>query len=70
MPTIQLSPEQVELLRQILEVALSGLRVEIMHTDHREYRDMLVARRDQLQTVIAKVEEQRAARPTGLSAPL
>jgi hypothetical protein len=53
MPTIELNHEQAETLRRTLEVALSSLRFEIAHTDHRDFRDMLRRREQILESLLS-----------------
>ena len=53
MPSVELTTEQVEVLARTIEVALSGLRFEIAHTDHREFRALLVTRQHALEHVLA-----------------
>jgi hypothetical protein len=41
MITLRLNNDEAEILRNIVASFIENLRVEIMHTDRREYRDML-----------------------------
>lgn len=45
MPRLELDPKQAEMLREILDVVSSDLHDEIDHTDDREYRARLRARK-------------------------
>jgi hypothetical protein len=49
---LDLSGDDVELLREILDVALDRLTSEIGHTDNRVYRQDLKDRRDRLRGLI------------------
>ena len=49
---LDLSDDDVELLREILDVALDRLTSEIGHTDNRVYRQNLKDRRDRLRGLI------------------
>lgn len=53
MTTVQLDDEQTETLRTTLQGALSGLRFEIAHTDHRDFRTLLVHREQVLERVLS-----------------
>ena len=53
MLTIDLSPAEQAVLRQVLEDAASELGTEISGTDAKDYRDDLKDRREVLQKVIA-----------------
>ena len=52
MITIDLSEAESEVLRQILEVDLSDLRMEIADTDSFNFRDDLKGRKEVLQKVL------------------
>lgn len=53
MLTLDLSPSEQALLRDVLESAVSELSTEISGTDAKDYRDDLKERREVLQKVIA-----------------
>lgn len=53
MPTLELSPSEQALLREVLESAVSDLGMEISATDAKDYRDDLKQRREVLHRVIA-----------------
>ena len=53
MPTIDLSREQLVTLTETVEAKLVALRVEIAHTDHREFKAMLHQRGELLETALA-----------------
>jgi hypothetical protein len=48
---LDLSDEEVQVLKEVLETAHSDLRMQIADTDRKDFRDMLKARK----AVIAKV---------------
>jgi hypothetical protein len=56
---LQLSTEEEEALRDVLSNRLSELEVEILHTDHSAFRDLLKQRRE----LLARIAE-RLARPS------
>ena len=49
---LDLSDDDVELLREVLDTALDRLTSEIGHTDNRVYRQNLKGRRDRLRRLI------------------
>ena len=54
MITVKLTDEEAVILQDIVETFIEGIRVEIMHTDKREYREML----KQQEKVVKKILEQ------------
>ena len=52
---LQLEPEEVEALRDLLNAAISDLSPEIADTDNPEYRRGLKARREVLRGVVARL---------------
>lgn len=50
--------EQVEVLREMLQHALTEMRVETARTDSTQYRQMLHHREDVIESVLAKISEQ------------
>ena len=55
MVRIELTEAQAELLRDVLEIDVSDLGMEIADTDRKDFRDRLKARREMLQAVLAKL---------------
>lgn len=53
MVTLDLSPAEQAVLRQVLEQAVSDLGMEISATDSKDFRDDLKMRREVLHRVIA-----------------
>ena len=52
---LELTPEQAELLRRILENQIADLRLEIAHTDTMEFRELLKRNRDFLQDLVLRL---------------
>ena len=57
MPTLDLSPAEISVLRDVLEGALSDLGTEIAGTDSHDYREGLKERREVLRRIAATVEQ-------------
>jgi len=55
MPTIELTPEELELLREILESDLSELRMEIVDTDNSDFKDGLKHRKRIMMDIMEKL---------------
>jgi len=60
MVRIELSDEEASLLREVLEAKAQALLVEIRHTTHREFRDMLKARSASLERILAALGTERS----------
>ena len=58
MITVKLTEEEAVILQDIVETFIEGIRVEILHTDKREYREML----KQQEKVVKKILEQLEAK--------
>ena len=58
MITVKLTEEEAMILQDIIETFIEGIRVEILHTDKREYREML----KQQEKVVQKILEQLEAK--------
>jgi hypothetical protein len=56
MTKIEVTPEEAEELRAILENYLSDLRMEIVDTDSTDYREMLKKRRDFMARLIGQLK--------------
>ena len=52
MVTLQLDDRKTDLLKQVLDVSLSELHMEIAHTDSWEYREMLKEREESLKEIL------------------
>ena len=57
----ELSDEEREILSQILQNSLATLELEIQHTDHQEFKNLLKRRRETLRKVLAKLPQPMAA---------
>ena len=57
MVKIEVTAEEAEELRAILENYLSDLRMEIVDTDSHDYREMLKKRRDFMARLIGQLKE-------------
>ncbi|MCA9674141.1 MAG: hypothetical protein H6709_04850 [Kofleriaceae bacterium] len=62
MTVIEMSGAEVDALLDLLEVNLSGLRVEIGRTDHRDYKQRLQNRYDVLEMARRRFEDITRAR--------
>ena len=61
MPTFELNPEELELLREILESDLSELRMEIADTDNSRYKEGLKHRKQIMMDIMEKLGKNGAA---------
>ncbi len=52
---LNLSSTEAAVLREVLTSHLAALRVEIGHTDHREFREMLRRRDEVLERIVARL---------------
>lgn len=59
--TLNLAGEQLALLRELLETTRARLLVEIRHTDHRGFRDVLRQRLTTVEQLIERCPRARAA---------
>lgn len=51
MTTLELTQDEEEMLGQVLQNSLATLELEILHTDHKEFKALLRQRRDVLKGV-------------------
>lgn len=58
---IEISCEEAETLKLLLEERIKRFGPEIHHTDKREYRSMLEHMREKLEDVLARLQMQSAA---------
>ncbi|MCL4272928.1 MAG: hypothetical protein QY328_18290 [Anaerolineales bacterium] len=56
MPTLQLTPEELQLLKDVLENDLSDLRMEITHTDGSDFKDSLKQRKHLMADILEKLQ--------------
>lgn len=54
MNPIEISNEEQEVLGQVLQNSLASLELEIQHTDHAEFKNLLKHRREVLASLVAK----------------
>jgi len=52
---VELEPEELDVVREVLTSAISDLSPEIADTDNFEYREALKARREVLRGVVARL---------------
>jgi hypothetical protein len=52
---VELSHEEMEILSQVVQNSLATLELEIQHTDHQEFKNLLKHRRETLRTLVAKL---------------
>jgi len=55
MQRLEFSPEELDLLRDILQHALSEIDVEVFRTDTRDFKTMLKGRRELMAHILAKL---------------
>ena len=56
MPTLELNPEEIQLLEEILEFDLSDLRMEIVDTDRLEFKNALKHRKDIMLNILKRLQ--------------
>jgi len=61
MPTLELTPEEIQLLEETLEYDLSELRMEIVDTDRLEFKSALKHRKELLMGILGKLERCEVA---------
>ncbi len=52
-----LSPDEINILKEILESEISDLSMEISHTDRKDFRETLKTHRKVLQKLLSALEE-------------
>ena len=57
MTKMELTVEEQEMLEQVLENSLATLELEILHTDHQEFKETLKRRRAVLRGLLAKMQQ-------------
>jgi hypothetical protein len=65
MPKLELSAQEAKDLKAALSVRLLGLREELVHTDHREYREGLRVLIERLEAVLRHLEEAMNSATSG-----
>ncbi len=66
---LELNREEAELIRELFSNSLSDLRLEIMHTDRREYRAALKTREALLTGLLQRLEAEVLQAPAEDGAP-
>ncbi len=61
MQHIELSDEEQEILSQVLQHALAALQLEILHTDHSEFKEHLKHCREVIERLHARLPQPLAA---------
>lgn len=54
---IELSAQEQEILGQVLQHSLATLEVEIQHTDHQEFKELLKHRRNLINGLLARIAQ-------------
>ena len=60
MSTLELTAEELELLREVLEADLSELRMEIVDTDNSQFKDGLKHRKRVMMDILEKLPQSEA----------
>jgi hypothetical protein len=60
MVSIELNPEEAEMLREVLSIYLSDLRMEIADTDSMDYRETLKKTEVFLKDLLQRLEKREA----------
>jgi hypothetical protein len=58
MITLKLNDEEAMILHNIIKASLEDLRMEIMHTDRREYREMLKQQEEIVKKILKEIESK------------
>lgn len=58
---LELSPEEAEILNQMLQRSLAALEIELRHTHHLDFKELLKHRREVLRAMLAKTPQPLAA---------
>jgi hypothetical protein len=58
---IEFNDEEQEILSQVLQNSLATLKLELLHTDHQEFKEFLKHRYQVLQELAARVPQLAAA---------
>jgi hypothetical protein len=60
MTRLELTDEEQDILGQVLDNSLASLELELLHTDHKEFKDLLKHRRDVLRRLRTRVPQLTA----------
>jgi len=58
MANLELKREELITLKEVLESDIDGLRAEIMHTDKREFREMLKHKEQILEKILSMLQNK------------
>jgi len=61
--SLQLTPEELEMLRQLVNRELGNVKEEVYKTDSRAYKDMLKTREARMVSLLKKLQGEPAATP-------
>jgi hypothetical protein len=61
MKNIELTKDEEEILAQVLQNSLATLELEVLHTDHKEFKEFLKHRRRVLQGLAARLPQPTPA---------
>jgi hypothetical protein len=61
--SLQLTPEELEMLRQLLNRELGNVKEEVYKTDSLAYKDMLKVREATIVSLLKKLQGEPAATP-------
>jgi hypothetical protein len=56
MITMKLTDEEAVILHSIIKASIEDLRVEILHTDRREYREMLKKQEEIIKKILEELD--------------
>jgi len=62
MQKLEFSPEELDLLREILQHALSELDIEVFRTDTRDFKVLLKGRRELMEHILNKLSPATMAK--------
>ena len=55
MQTLEFTPEELDVLREVLRHYTKEMEVEVLHTDTHDFKAMLKHRRDVLEQILARL---------------
>jgi hypothetical protein len=61
MTSLELSPEELEILSEELQSKLSEMELEVAHTDTRDFKELLKKRQEVLVRILAKLSKAAVA---------
>lgn len=60
---LDLTNEELKTLQEVLENDIAGLKVEVLHTDTRQYRELLKHKEQILEKILARSEGTEVREP-------